>query len=567
VTATSATGPVPADPSTPTAQLAAIGAPVDGAPAPVDRDGTGGLLRNNLVVAAGTALSRVTGLARVAAFGYVIGQTALADAYRIGNETPNIVYEVLLGGVVSATFVPLFTGFKERDDEESTNVVVTLAMIGLLVITVIALFAAPLIFGLYTLNSAEGIDADQFHAVGTTLTRIFLIQIFFYGATGVANALLQSRRRFFAAAWAPIVSNLVIIATLLSIPRAGEEDFTLADVLEDDRLRWTLGLGATLGIIAMTLVLVPAIKRAGIRLRPRLQLRHPAVRQVLVMSGWTVGYVAANQVSVIIVRNLADPGSGDAAAYFDAFTFFIFPYGLLGVSIATTFVPDLARSVVRRDKPSFLAQSSLGLRMTALLTLPAGVLIFVLRRPIIGAFLQHGQYQPADALDTSNALAGFALGLVGLSVYVFALRGFYAHQDTRTPFVINVVENVVNIGLALALVGAFGVFGLTLAFALAYLVTSVWAIQVLSYKVPGYPVAEVFASFWRMIVAGALGGEAAYVVADLIGSGAGRDVGMVALWRVIIASVVGIAVYVAVLLALRAPELATIRARLTRRRA
>ncbi len=546
---------VPADP-TPTAAMAT---------ATSSSDGSGGLLRNNLVVATGTALSRVTGLARVAAFGYVIGQTALADAYRIGNETPNIVYEVLLGGVVSATFVPLFTGFKERDDEESTDVVVTLAMVGLLFITIIAFFAAPLIFRLYTLDPAEGVDVDQFRAVGTTLTRIFLVQIFFYGATGVANALLQSRKRFFAAAWSPIVSNVVIIATLLSIPRAGEQDFGLEDVLTDARLRWTLGLGATLGIVAMAAVLVPAIKRAGIRLRPRFNLHHPVVRRVLIMSGWTVGYVAANQVSVIIVRNLADPGSGDAAAYFDAFTFFIFPYGLLGVSIATTFVPDLARSVVRRDKPAFLAQSSLGLRMTALLTLPAGVLIFVLRRPIIGAFLQHGQYEPADALDTSNALAGFALGLVGLSVYVFALRGFYAHQDTRTPFVINVVENILNIVLALVLVGRYGVLGLTLAFALAYLITSVWAIQVLSYKVPGYPVRQVFASFWRMIVAGALGGEAAWVVAELMSTGPASDVGMAALWRVVVASAVGIAVYAGVLLLLRAPELATIRAKLTRR--
>jgi len=336
-------------------------------------------------------------------------------------------------------------------------------------------------------------------------------------------------------------------------------------VLADDRLRLTLGLGATLGIVAMALVLVPAIKRAGIRLRPRLALRHPVVRQVLVLSGWTVGYVAANQVSVIIVRNLADPGSGDAAAYADAFTFFIFPYGLLGVSIATTFVPDLARAVVRRDRPAFLVQSSLGLRMTALLTLPAGVLIFALRRPIIGAFLQHGQYEPADAANTSNALAGFALGLVGLSIYVFALRGFYAHQDTRTPFVINVVENIINIVLALVLVGRFGVLGLALAFALAYLITSVWAIQVLSYKVPGYPVGEVFSSFLRMVVAGVLAGELAYLVADVMASGPDSDVGLVAFWRVVVASAVGIAVYAGVLILLKAPELDVVRSRLTRR--
>ena len=203
------------------------------------------LLRSNLVVASGTALSRISGLARITVFGYVIGQTALADAYRIGNETPNIVYELLLGGVLSATLVPLFTSFDVNDDEESTNVVVTVSLVLLVGITVVAVIGAPLIFGLYTLDPSGTVDAEQFREVGTLLTRIFLLQIFFYGATGVANALLNSRRRFFAAAWSPILPNLIIIASLLSLPDAGSREWTLGDVLDDDRVRWTLGLGAT----------------------------------------------------------------------------------------------------------------------------------------------------------------------------------------------------------------------------------------------------------------------------------------------------------------------------------
>ena len=114
------------------------------------------------------------------------------------------------------------------------------------------------------------------------------------------------------------------------------------------------------------------------------------MRRLLTLSGWTLGYVAANQVTIIVVRNLADPGSGDASAYFDAFTFFVLPHGLLAVSIATTFAPEMARSVARRDKPSFCDQASLGTRLVALLTLPAGALIFVLRRAIVGALLEHG---------------------------------------------------------------------------------------------------------------------------------------------------------------------------------
>ena len=117
--------------------------------------------------------------------------------------------------------------------------------------------------------------------------------------------------------------------------------------------------------------------------------------------------------------------------------------------------------------------------------------MFVLRRPIVGALLQHGEYGADDALATSRALGGFALGLVGFSVYLFVLRGFYAHHDTRTPFVVNVVENVINVVLAIVLVDRYGVLGLGLALGLAYLVSAVWALQIIGYKVPGFPVRDV----------------------------------------------------------------------------
>jgi putative peptidoglycan lipid II flippase len=518
------------------------------------------LFRSNLTVATGTALSRITGLLRVVVFGIVIGQTALADAYKIGNETPNIVYELLLGGVLSATLVPLFTSYLERDDDESTNAIVTVASVAMVVVTAIAVLAAPLIFGLYSVDVADGVDADAFREAGTMLTRIFLLQIFFYGITAIASALLNSRRRFFAAAWTPVLANLVTIGALLSLPDPdGEWLFT--DVIDDRRLRYTLGFGTTLGIAVMAVVLVIAVRRAGVRYRPLFDLRHPAVKKLAALSGWTLGYVIANQVSIVVVRNLADPGSGNASAYFDAYTFFVLPHGLLAVSIATTFVPEMARSVARRERGSFIRQASLGIRLITLLTLPAGVLIFVLRRPIIGALLQHGEYTDAAALNTSRALAGFALGLVGFSVYLFVLRGFYAHHDTRSPFIINVVENVINIVLAVVLVDEFGVLGLGAAFAIAYIVCSVWALNVLSYKVPGFPMGEILGSLWRMLVAAVLGGEVAWFVARAIGDNSGGGAWM----RVIVASVAGLATYAAMLVVLRAPEVDAVRRRLPAR--
>jgi putative peptidoglycan lipid II flippase len=517
-----------------------------------------GLLRSNVVVASGTAISRITGLLRIVVLGYVLGQTALSDAYLIANETPNIVYDLLLGGLLSATLVPLFSTFVERDDDEATNVILTVSVVLMGALTAVAVLAAPLIFGLYSVNVADGVDADVYRSVGTTLARIFLIQIFFYGLTGLATAFLNSRRRFFAAAWSPILPNLVIIAFLLSLPNAGSADWQLEQVLSDDRLRWTLGLGATVGIASMAIVLLPAMANTGFRFRPRFEFRHPAVRTLLSLSFWTIGFVVANQVALLVVRNLAEPGSSDASAYINAFTFFVLPHGLLAVSIATTFQPEMSRSVARRDRAGFVEQASLGLRMTALFTIPAGVGIFVLRQPIIGALLQRGEFSAEAADAAQRALAGLAIGLGAFSTYMFTLRGFYAHKDTKTPFKINVVENAINIVLAFVLVDRYGVLGLGLAFALAYVVSSMWAMQILSYKVPGFAVRPLLSSLGRMLLASILMAEAVWLVTQPVGGNAGID----AVVRLAVGSVVGVAVYLGVLVLLRAPELDAARRRL-----
>jgi putative peptidoglycan lipid II flippase len=524
------------------------------------------LLRSNLVVATGTALSRVTGLLRVFVFAYVIGQTALGDAYKLGNETPNIVYDLLLGGVLSATLVPLFTSFIQTDEEgrsspngqRATNVVITTAGVLMVALTLVAVVAAPLIFRLYSITVSDEVDADLFRSVGTTLTRIFLVQILFYGLVGLGNAFLQSRRHFFVAAWSPILPNVIIIATLLSLPGAGDTEWGLADVLEDDRLKWTLGLGATLGIASMALVTIPAMIAAGLRYRPVWDWKHPAVRKLLTLSGWTIGFVAANQLAVVVIRNLATgEGEGILSAYVDAFTWFVLPHGLLAVSISTTFQPELARAVIARDRGEFVRRLSQGSRLIALLTLPAAAGLFVLREPIIG-LMQRGQFDPVASANTSRALAGLAIGLVAFSTYLFVLRGFYAHQDTRTPFVLNVGENLLNIVFAFVLVGRWGVLGLGLAYSLAYLLAAAWALQIMSYKVPSFQVRSVFAGVWRPLLAAVLMAEAMWVVADR----ADGDHGWEALSQIAIAGTVGLIVYVAVLLVLHVPEVAGLARRL-----
>lgn len=521
-----------------------------------------GLLKSNLVVATGTALSRITGLARFAVLAAVLGGSAVSDAYLLANETPNIVYELLVGGVLSATLIPLFTSFDEQRDDDARDAVVSMALALIAATTLLAVVAAPAIFRVFSQRVDADVDPELFRSVGTTLARIFLIQILFYGLTGLANAFLNSRRRFFAAAWSPILPNIIIIATLLSLPDLGTDGYALTDVLDDTRIRLTLGLGATLGIASMALVLVPAAWRAGLRVRFVWKPRHPAVRKLFSLSFWTLGFVAANIVALTVVRNLTEPGSSGATAYLAAFTFFMLPHGLLGVSIATTFQPEMALAVAKRSKPDFIASASLGIRMTALLTIPAGVGLFVLRRPVIGLALEYKNFTEQDALEASRALAGLALGLGAFSIYLFVLRAFYAHQDTKTAFKVNVVENALNIALAFALVGTYGVLGLGAAFALAYVISAMWVLQILSYKVPGFELRPVFASIARMLVAAALMGEAVWLIARLLGANNGGG----ALLRVGAGAIVGVLVYGGVLTLLGAPELDALRRRLPGRR-
>ncbi len=520
-----------------------------------------GLLKSNLVVAVGTLLSRVTGLFRLVALATVLGGTAVSDAYILANESPNIVYDLLVGGVLSATLVPLFTSFDANDDDESRNVVVTTAVAMIFVVTLVAVAAAPLIFGVFSRKVADGVDPDVFRNVGTTLARIFLVQILFYGLTGLANAYLNSKKRFFAAAWSPILPNLIIIATLLSIPAPANGGYVLTDVLDDTRLRLTLGFGATLGIGAMALTLVPAAYRAGLRPKFVWNLKHPAVKKLMSLSFWTLGFVGANIAALVVIRNLTEPGSSGSTAYFAAFTFFILPHGLLGVSIATTFQPEMARAVAERNRQKFIDSASLGIRMTALLTIPAGVGLFVLRRPLIGAALEYRNYTPEDALLASRTLAGLALGLGAFSIYFFVLRAFYAHQDTKTAFKVNVVENAINIVLGVALVGTYGVLGLGASLAIAYVLAAAWALQILSYKVPGFSLRAIGASLARMIIAAALMGESVWLVVHDIGGNNGAG----AFLRLIVGTVVGIIVYAGLLAAMGAPEFDTLRRRLPAR--
>lgn len=509
------------------------------------------VLQDNLVVGLGTALSRLTGFIRFAVFGIIFGRTALWDAYNAANSSPNMIYELVLGGVLSATLVPVFTRFFADQDDDAAGAVVSSSIVAVAGLTVVAVAASPWIFRLSSFRVSNDVDAADYRSLGASLARILLIQIFFYGLSAIWGALLNAKKRFFAPAWAPILSNVAIVVSLVVAKMQMDSDDGFTEAVSSASFRNTLAIGATVGIALQAIAHLPALRSAGISVRFRPAFSHPAVRQVFRMSAWTIGYAAANIAAALVVQNLAEPGSGDASAYTLAYTFFQLPHALLAMSILTTFMPDLAGSVKRADRPAFVGRMSLGIRVVALITVPAGFALFVLRRPIIGLLLEHGSFDASDALVTSRALAGFALGLGGYSLYLFVMRGFYSHQDTRTPFKLNLVENVLNVVLAFALYPHFGVLGLGLAFALAYLITAAWALQILHYKVGGFELRGLFISIGKTALAGLVMAELVWFAYRSVGSNTG--VGAAA--RLLIAAVVGPAVYVGVMWLLGSDEL------------
>jgi putative peptidoglycan lipid II flippase len=438
------------------------------------------LLAASTTPAIGTALSRVTGLMRVAALTTALGLTSVADVYNLANTAPNILYELVIGGVLSSTLVPLFIAARKDPEDDSTSVMVTVAFVGITVLTVLAVLGAPLLNRLFALP-LEGAERARQLDLGDDFLLLLLPQIFFYGMTTLATALLHSRRRFAAPAFAPVLTNVVISAAALSVYL-----FVDGDGISQMRTVYVLGLGTTAGVAAMAVALVPALRRAGVELRWDFRPRHESVRAVIRLSGWTVGFAVANQVSLLIVLTLArGAGVGAVSAYQYAFIFFQLPYGLIAVSIMTAVLPELASAATDGDDERFGVQFREGLSLLLTLMLPATAGYLVLGRPVISILLERGQFDAEATARTTEMLTGFSIGLPAFAVFLYCVRAFHARRNTRTPFWLNLFENALNVVLVIPAIALLGSRGLSVAYSMAYLAAAAAAVVVLNRRVPG----------------------------------------------------------------------------------
>ncbi|MGH2572101.1 MAG: murein biosynthesis integral membrane protein MurJ [Actinomycetota bacterium] len=525
-------------------------------------DSTRAVVRQSAVMSLGTALSRLTGFLRLAAMAFALGvaESRLADAYNVANTTPNIVYDLALGGMISSIFIPVFVERLEGEGrEQAWHTARSLLTFSILILGALMLlgivFSEPLI-RMYTYR-ASGPEAESMRELASFFLKWFMPQIVFYGlGAGVATGLLNAHRRFAAPMFAPIVNNLIAMATFFTFAAlpGGSRPETITDLQ-----RYVLAIGTTLGVIGMTVALWPSLRALGFRYRWTLDLWDRGFRKIVRLAGWAFMYVIVNQLGLLVVILLAASVQGGYTAYAAAFIFFQLPYAVFAVSIMTALLPTLSSRWLDGERDTFRLQLSRGIRGTAFIVVPAAFGYIALAEPIVRVLLEHGVMRAESTELVAGILTGFSLGLLPFCAFQLFLRAFYAMQDTRMPAIINVGAVGLNTVVNLVFFRYLQVEGLALGHATAYTFAALVSALILRRRLGGLGGRGLAKALGQIAVAGAATGATAYAVARLMAATLGTaDLGAQAI-QVGAAVVAGIGCFLGLAQLFRLQELRLIR--------
>ena len=443
-----------------------------------------------------------------------IGFGVFGDTYTIANTLPNIVYILIAGGALNAVFIPQLVRRMTEDTDDGAGFadrLITLVIVLLIAVAAVAVLVAPAIIALY--GPSTWTAADSGNAV--LFARFCLPQVIFYGMFAVFSQVLNARGSFIAPMYAPIASNIVVIASAVGfLAVAGTRDPQSATVPTSAIV--LLGLGTTLGIAVQALVLLPVMARAGYRWRPRTSFRGYGLRRSGGLAGWTFLFVLTNQLALIVVTRLAaaanvvasqDPGlqSVGYTSYTRAYLLFVLPHSVITVSIVTFLLPRMSRAASDGDDAAVSRDVGQGALLAGSVLLPMAVVLFVTGPRVAELLFGYGAATSAQAALVGTVLQAFLVGLLPFTVFYVVLRGFYAYEDTRTPALVNLVMTAGYVVIALALYAAvpaqWKVPALALAYGLSYAMGTPVAWRLLSRRTHGLPSARVAQGFARMTLA------------------------------------------------------------------
>jgi putative peptidoglycan lipid II flippase len=508
-----------------------------------------GILRSVLSISAATILSRVTGYLRWMAQAAVLAGGLVADAYTASILLPSLIYELFMGGILYSIFIPVLvdriTTHGEEDAQRLTNALFTLVLPLMLVLSLVGIVLAEPLVGLVTnWQSAANLtpaEVGEVQGLAVFFFRIFVLQMFFYGISTVGTGVLQAHRRFFLPTFAPVLNNLMVIASFVAYYFLRENDQRLA--------LYVLAFGVTAGVAVMALALIPTMLELGYR--PRPQFGHPALLPTARLAGPMVVLVAASVGFQLFGAYLATGFEAMAELNY-AFTIFSLPYGVFVVAIATALMPELSEKHSRRDTEGYRETFSFGLRTMTFVVIPSAVGMISLSEPIVGLLYERLNFDAGATEAVSGLLVVYGVGLLGYSVYFFLVRAFYSRQNTKTPALLNVAIFGLYAVLAYGLSRVWGVTGVVLALAIAYAVLAILGLAATRREIGLIDGRRLLRSLLKIFAAGTVMYAVATAGTLLVGEGsefAGRLLILVTIGGA------SLAVYVGVAFVLRTEEL------------
>ena len=414
---------------------------------------TNDLFKASGIMAIGTILSRITGFIRSVLAVAVLGTALLADSYNVANTMPNILYNLLVGGALTAVFVPqLVRSFSDPDggDGFASRLLTTISVI-LFALVAVGMIFAPALVRLYAPEfSTQGFEAEN--QIAIAFTRYCLPQIFFLGLFTMLGQIANSRGSFAPLMWAPIANNLVVIAVFSGVLILQEK--ISVDSITDAQIQ-LLGWGTTLGIVVQALILIPVVMRSGVTLRLRFGVA--GLGKSFGLAGWTLVYVFISQLGYLVTVNVATSAAVRSAQdglttgvgftpFTSAYYIMLLPYSIVTISIVTALLPHLSKLAMENKVEDVRLQLIRAIRMCGVVTVPSAVALLAFG-PLITEVLFFG-ITLEDSRYIGYVLSALSLGLVAFSINLILIRGFNAFEDTKTQVVSIFIINLISVALS-----------------------------------------------------------------------------------------------------------------------
>nr|WP_269328635.1 murein biosynthesis integral membrane protein MurJ [Kineosporia babensis] len=491
---------------------------------------TSSLLGSSALMAAGTAVSRVLGFVRAAVLVAAVmpDSNGVADAFSVANIMPNALYILLAGGVLNAVLVPQIAKAARQPDggEDYINRLLTSALALLVVVTAVVTLASPLLVRVY--SSAD--PASDVFALATAFSLWCMPQVFFYGLYTLLGQVLNARGSFGAFMWAPVVNNIVSIVGLVIFIALYGRGIQPVDTWDTTKI-FILAASQTLGVAAQAVILIPLLKRNGVRYRPKFGLRGVGLASASRVAGWTFAAVVVQQLAFVVISRVTTIASDllkdrpEAAIktgkviYDNAQLLFMLPHSLVAVSLVTALFTRMANAASENRIRDVRADLSLGLRLTGLATVVSTAAILAL-----GPFITASMFPGNDRADTTGiayVVMAMALGLVPFSAQYLFQRVFYAFEDAKTPFFIQVAAsatwatgNLASLFLLRDSAPEYIVVGVGVSMAAANLVGAGLSYTILRRRFGDLDSHQVVRAHVEMIVVAAIGGAIAWLLAQ-----------------------------------------------------